>query len=104
MAEKSEGVVPGMQDNMKIFRQRMPACILAALIFVGGGSRKRHFRPGGWMGRGRTIGHIGGLFFLYGKQKQNLSGYEISYSTSRKFTKKTTRSADRAGGKKQRMK
>ena len=32
------------------------------------------------------------------KQKQNLSGYEISYSTSRKFTKKTTRSVTSGKG------
>ena len=51
MAEKSEGVVPGMQDNMKIFRQRMPACILAALIFVGAAAGKGiSVQAAGWGG------------------------------------------------------
>lgn len=35
----------------------------------------------------------GGFSIKWKKQKQKLSGYEISYSTSRKFTKKTTWSA-----------
>lgn len=35
MAEKSEGVAPGMEDNMKIFRQRILVCILAALFLAG---------------------------------------------------------------------
>ena len=40
----------------------------------------------------------GGFAVKWKKQKQNLSGYEISYSTSRKFTKKTTRSVTSGKG------